>query len=202
MQGKKDYQEELFVSFQLSDRVPENNFYRRLKDHLHLDYLYKLTQPFYGSCGQQSIDSTVFFKLCLVGYLENITSDRGLMNHCSMRLDILYFLGYNISEPLPWHSTLSRTRDLLPEDLFVKVFEDILKKCVEAGLVSGHTQVVDSAPIKANASMDSLELKVPAEDLEEHLRKVRYQSTADREAPRRQAQQNKATAQQKNHQWR
>ena len=197
MQGKKDYQEELFVSFQLSDRVPENNFYRRLKDHLHLDYLYKLTQPFYGSCGQQSIDSTVFFKLCLVGYLENITSDRGLMNHCSMRLDILYFLGYNISEPLPWHSTLSRTRDLLPEDLFQQVFEDILKKCVEAGLVSGHTQVVDSAPIKANASMDSLELKVPAEDLEEHLRKVRYQSTADREAPRRQAQQNKATAQQK-----
>ncbi len=135
----------MFVSFQLSDRVPENNFYRRLKNHLHLDYLYKLTQPYYGTCGQQSIDPIVFFKLCLVGYLENITSDRGLLNHCSMRLDILYFLGYNISEPLPWHSTLSRTRDLLPEDLFVKVFEDILKKCVEAGLVSGHTQVVDSS---------------------------------------------------------
>ena len=197
MQGRKDYQEELFVSFQLSDRVPENNFYRRLKDLLHLDYLYKLTSDYYGDCGQKSIDPIVFFKLCLVGYLENITTDRGLMNHCDMRLDILYFLGYNITEALPWHSTLSRTRDLLPEALFRRVFEDILQKCVEAGLVSGHTQVVDSAPIKANASMDSLELKVPAEKLEDYLRKVRYQSTSDREAPRRQARENKATTEQR-----
>ena len=44
----------------------------------------------------------------LVGYLENIISDRKLMQHCAMRMDILFFLGYNIDEPLPWHSTLSR----------------------------------------------------------------------------------------------
>ena len=88
MQGRKDYQEELFVSFQLSDRVPENNFYRRMKELLQLDYLYKLTSDYYGDCGQKSIDPVVFFKLCLVGYLENITTDRGLMNHCGMRLDI------------------------------------------------------------------------------------------------------------------
>jgi hypothetical protein len=31
MQGKKDYQEKLFTHFQLSDRIPETNFYRRLK---------------------------------------------------------------------------------------------------------------------------------------------------------------------------
>ena len=168
-----------------------------MKELLQLDYLFKLTFDYYGDCGQKSIDPVVFFKLCLVGYLENITTDRGLMNHCGMRLDILYFLGYNITESLPWHSTLSRTRDLLPEELFKRVFEDILQKCVEAGLVSGHTQVVDSAPIKANASMDSLELKVPADQLEDYLHKVRYQSTSDREVPRRQAQQNKATEEQR-----
>ena len=91
MQGRKDYQEELFVSFQLSDRVPENNFYRRMKELLQLDYLYKLTSDYYGDCGQKSIDPVVFFQLCLVGYLENITTDRGLMNQCGMRLDSLYF---------------------------------------------------------------------------------------------------------------
>src|SRR5660397_87835 len=104
MQGKKDYQEKLFTSFRLSDRVPKENFYRRLKEVLDLDFLYLLTQKFYGQSGQKSIDPVVFFKTCLVGYLENIITDRGVMNHCAMRLDILYFLDYDIDEPLPWHS--------------------------------------------------------------------------------------------------
>jgi hypothetical protein len=93
---------------------------------------------------------------------------------------------------------MSRTRDLLPEALFKEVFEEILRQCINAGLVSGHTQVVDSAPVKANASMDSLELKVPKEDLDDHLARVRYQSAPDRakHTPKRKAQQNKATEQQ------
>ncbi|MCM4161961.1 IS1182 family transposase, partial [Antarcticibacterium sp. W02-3] len=124
----------------------------------------------------------VYFKICLVGYLENITTDRGVMDHCAMRLDILYFLGYDVDEELPWHSTISRTRKLFPDDIFEEVFTRVLKLCIEAGLVSGHTQAIDSAPVKANASMDSLELKVPAEDLEEHLSKLRVQSSSDRKA--------------------
>jgi len=182
MQGKKDYQEKLFTSFRLSDRVPKENFYRRLKEVLDLDFLYALTQKFYGQSGQKSIDPVVFFKTCLVGYLENMITDRGVMNHCAMRLDILYFLDYDIDEPLPWHSTISRTRQLFPEDVFEEVFTKVLKLCIEAGLVSGHTQAIDSAPVKANASMDSLEIKVPAEDLEEHLSRVRVQSSRDRKA--------------------
>ncbi|MDE5419572.1 transposase [Labilibaculum sp. DW002] len=180
MQGKKLYQEKLFSSFQLSHRVPENNFYRRLKEVLDLSFLYKKTQSYYGSCGQKSIDPVVFYKLCLVGYLENIISDRKLIEHCSMRLDILYFLGFDIDEELPWHSTLSRTRQLFPEALFEQVFTHVLSMCVEKGMVAGHTQAIDSAPIKANASMDSLELKVPEEELEAYLQKARYQSREDR----------------------
>ena len=56
MQGKKDYQEKLFTNFLLSDRVPEENFYCRLKDALDLHFLYSLTKDFYGSSGQKSID--------------------------------------------------------------------------------------------------------------------------------------------------
>jgi transposase len=121
MQGKKDYQEQLFHNFQLSERTPEENFYRRLRAELDLDFLYKLTKGYYGSSGQKSIDPIVFFKLCLVGYLENIISDRKLISHCSMRLDILFFIGYDIDEALPWHSTISRTRQLFPESVFEEV---------------------------------------------------------------------------------
>lgn len=115
MQGKKKYQEKLFTSFQLSEYVPKDNYYCRLKEILNLDYLYKETKAYYGDCGQKSIDPVVFFKLCLVGYLENIISDRRLIDHSRMRLDIRFFLGYDIDEELPWHSTLSRTRQLYPD---------------------------------------------------------------------------------------
>ena len=193
MQGKKHYQEKLFSSFQLSNRVPKENFYRRLDEVLDLSFVYQLTKVYYGSCGQKSIDPVVFFKLCLVGYLENLTSDRQLIEHCSMRLDILLFLGYDIDEELPWHSTLSRTRQLLPENIFEQVFTHIVGMCVDKGMVSGHTQCIDSAPVKANASMDSLELKVPADELEEHLRKVRYMSTPDRKSKENKAPQDQRT---------
>ena len=82
MQGKKIYQEKLCNQFRLSDRVPENNFYRRLKAVLNLEYLYQLTKEYYGDSGQKSIDPVVFYTLCLVGYLENMISDRNLITHC------------------------------------------------------------------------------------------------------------------------
>lgn len=180
MQGKKVYQEKLFNSFQLSDRVPEFNFYRRLRSVLHLDFLYDKTRQYYGQSGQQSIDPVVFFKLCLVGYLENIISDRKLIEHASMRLDILYFLGYDIDESLPWHSTISRTRQLFPESVFEEVFTHVFKMCVNQGMVKGSTQAIDGAPVKANASMDSLELKVPESDLDAHLAEIRHISHRDK----------------------
>lgn len=182
MQGKKIYQEKLFNNFQLSDRVPRSNFYRRLKDVLHLEFLYKKTKCYYGNSGQRSIDPLVFFKLCLVGYLENIISDRQLIEHCSMRLDILYFVGYDIDETLPWHSTISRTRQLFPEEIFEEVFTHVLGMCVEKGMVAGTSQAIDSAPIKANASMDSLELKVPKQDLSSHLKAVSDTNDNDTES--------------------
>jgi len=175
----------LWASFQLSERVPKNNFYRRLKSAIDLDFLYPLTKGYYGNSGQKSIDPVVFFKLCLVGYLENIISDRQLIEHCFMRMDILFFIGYDIDEELPWHSTISRTRKLYPESVFEQVFTKVFSLCVEKGMVGGHTQAIDSAPLKANASMDTLELKVPENELEEHLRKVRVLSSMDKEKPHR-----------------
>lgn len=159
MQGKKDYTEKLFLHFQLSDKVPEDNFYRQLKPVLDLHWLYKATAKYYGTEGQDSIDPVVFFKLILIGYLENLSSDRRIINTASMRLDMLFFIGYDIDEPLPWHSTLSRTRQLYGDEVFKKLFKQILHQCIEKGMVSGRRQAVDSAPVKANASMDSLKEK-------------------------------------------
>jgi len=164
MQGRKNYQEKLFVTFQLSDYVPSENFYRRLAECLDLSFLYRSTADYYGSEGQKSIDPVVFMKLMLVGYFENINSDRKIITTSRLRLDILYFIGYDIDEELPWHSTLSRTRQLYGEYIFIDLFKRVLKQCINLGMISGRRQAIDGFFVKANASLDSLVEKEIMED--------------------------------------
>jgi transposase len=156
MQGHKQFTDRVVLRFRLSERVPKQNLYRRLAELLDWDFLYQQTQDLYSHTGQPSLDPVVFFKLMLVSRLENLVSDRRLVEHCSLRLDILYFLGYEVDEDLPWHSTISRTRQLFPAAVFEHLFEHVFAQCVAAGLVTGHTQAVDSAFVKANASLESL----------------------------------------------
>ena len=61
-----------------------------------------------------------------------------------MRLDILYFVVYDIDEALPWHSTISRTRLLWPASIFEAVFTEVLVMCIDKGMVDGYTQAIDS----------------------------------------------------------
>jgi transposase len=197
MQGKKQYTEQLFKSFQLSQRVPEDNFYRRLKDLLNLQWLYKETKQYYGSEGQQSIDPVVFFKLILIGYLENLGSDRRIINTVSMRMDMLYFIGYDIDESLPWHSTLSRTRQLYGEDLFKQLFRQVLTQCIDKGMVSGRRQAMDSAPVKANASMDSLQKKEVLQDGDEYSDEL----ITNQEAPTLKVSSARKKATEQHHEW-
>src|SRR5215213_11070836 len=175
MQGKKQFTEKLFTSFQLSDKIPADNFYRRLKSILDLQWLYKATKRYYGTEGQKSIDPVVFFKLMLIGYLENLGSDRRIMSTVSMRLDMLYFLGYDIDEELPWHSTLSRTRQLYSEEVFKQLFRKVLSQCIDKGMVAGRRQVMDSAPVKGNASMDSLVEKQILDDASQYADELKSQ---------------------------
>ena len=159
MQGQKDFHDKVSTHFRLSERVPTHNFYRRLRDVLDWEFLRPQTRPVYSHTGQPSRDPVVFFKRVLVGRLENIVGDRRLIEQCALRLDILYFLGYGVDEDLPWHSTISRTRQLYPAAVFEHLFDQVFAQCVTAGLVAGDTQVVDSAPVKAAASLDSLREK-------------------------------------------
>ena len=115
MQGKKQMQSKIFTSFNLSAAVPEDDFYKRLDKILDLDFLIPATKEYYGTEGNASIDPRVFFKMVLIGYLENIPSDRKLVKHISNCLNLRLFIRYDIDEVVPVHSTVSRTRQLLGE---------------------------------------------------------------------------------------
>src|SRR5580692_11705480 len=148
MQGKKIYEPKMIYSVHLDGLVPKGNFYRRLSQELDMQFLYRETEKYYGMEGQESIDPVVFFKICMVGYINNINSDRRLIEYCSDSLGIRLFLGYDIDEALPWHSNISRTRQLYGEEVFKQLFEQVFEKCMGSGMIAGHTQVLDGAFLK------------------------------------------------------
>jgi len=176
MQGKKELTPKMMYQVHINDLVPQNNFYRILARELDLRFLYKATFRYYGAEGQESIDPVVFFKICLVGYLNNINSDRKLIEYCNNCLDIRLFLRYDIDESLPWHSTISRTRQLYGAEVFLELFRKVLSLCVAKGMVSGKRQAVDSAFIKANASLDSLLEKEVLEDVADYATELNENS--------------------------
>ena len=88
MQGKKIYTPKLMYQVHLDNLVPKDNFYRKLEEVLDMNFLYEETESYYGTEGQESIDPVVFFKICLAGYINNINSDRKLIEYCSNCLDI------------------------------------------------------------------------------------------------------------------
>lgn len=181
MQGKKIKQRKLFINFSLEDRVKPDNFYRRLNEILNLDFLYKATAQYYGKEGQKSIDPVVFMKLVLAGYLENINSDRRIISTFENRMDILLFLGYDIDEEFPWHSTLSRTRKLYGQEQFQALFDQVIRLCVEKRLISGKRQAVDSALVRANASKERM--KEIMDDARLYLQELADNTESEPEPP-------------------
>jgi transposase len=176
MQGKKELTPKLLYHVHLEELVPKDNFYRRLNSEIDMHFLYKGTERYYGTEGQESVDPVVFFKICLVGYLNNIGSDRRLIEYCGDSLAIRLFIKYDIDEPLPWHSTISRTRQLIGEEVFLLLFKKVLSLCIEKGMVKGKRQAIDSAYIKANASLDSLVEKEVLEDVQKYSEELNENS--------------------------
>jgi len=173
MQGKKKFTPKLFVNFRLDEAVPNDNFYKILKKHLNLNFVYKETESVYSHTGRPGIDPVVFFKMVLTGYLENICTDRKLEREFQNRLDLRFFIDHDLGDPIPDHSTICKTRKRIPREVFDKVFNLILKLCIDAGLVSGSTQAIDSAYINANASLDKMDqIKLIDRDHDEYLKEV------------------------------
>ena len=157
----------------LEELVPKDNFYRRLEATLDLSFVRDLVKDCYASSGRPSVDPVVFFGLQLVMFFEDIRSERRLMEVAADRLSIRWYLGYDLNEPLPDHSSLTRIRERYGLQTFRRFFERIVELCVEAGLVWGKELYFDATKVEANASLDSMRSRSLMEHgLEEHLADV------------------------------
>gem|GEM_PF-103987 len=186
MLGKvKRVEPKLFYSgLSLEDRIPPNHLLRRIRERIDWRFVREEVAPLYGRCGHESIDPVVLIKLMLVLFLEQVRSERALMEQMPYRLDWLWFCGYDLDEDVPHHSVLSKARRRWGPDVFVKLFQRVLAQCVEAGLVDGRLVHVDGSVIRADAALDSLQpdLRVLSEGLYAELERSSEAETAGKPA--------------------
>src|SRR5215210_5602148 len=140
----------------LEDLVPEDHLYRRLEATLDLSFVRRLVAPLYAKGGRPSVDPVVFFKLQLVMFFEDIRSERQLMRVVADRLSVRWYLGYDLDDPLPDHSSLTRIRTRLGLPIFQRFFAHVVDLCQQAGLVWGKELIFDATKVRANADLDSL----------------------------------------------
>ncbi len=150
----------------LEDLVPRDHFYRHLDSSLDLSFVRDLVKDCYSPIGRPSIDPVVFFRLQLVMFFEGIRSERQLMQVATDRLSIRWYLGYDLCERLPDHSSLSNIRERYGLEVFRRFFDEIVERCIEAGLVWGKELYFDATKVEANASLDSVK---PRFAVEAHL---------------------------------
>jgi transposase len=135
----------------LEELVPKDNFYRRLEEKLDLSFARELVEDLYAHSGRPSIDPEVFFRLQLVMFHEGIRSERELMRIVSDCLSLRWYVGYDLHEPLPDHSTLTRIRDRFGLSVLREFFERIVGECLETGLLWGEELYFDATKVEANA---------------------------------------------------
>src|SRR3984893_1617685 len=169
MMGSKKRDFTPLIPLSLEELVPADHFYRHLERSLDPSFVREFVQETYARICRPSIDPIVFFKLQLVMFFEGLRSERQLMRHAADRLSVLWYLGYDLGEPLPDHSSLSRIRERYGVDIFRRFFEAIVEQCQQAGLVWGKELYIDATKVKANASLDSLK---PRFAVEAHLANV------------------------------
>jgi len=150
----------------VEDLVPADHFYRHLEASLDLAFVRPWVKALYAERGRPAVDPVVFFKLQLVMFFEGIRSERQLMRVAADRLSLRWYLGYDLAEALPDHSSLTRIRKRYGLAVFRRFFEAIVEQCREAGLVWGKELYFDATQVKANASLDSI---APRFAVEAHL---------------------------------
>ena len=196
MMGQEgSFQPKLFYhQINLEQRVPKNHLLRKIQEQIDFDFIYDEVKDSYGDNGNVSIPPPVILKMMLLLVLYNVVSERELMETISLRLDWLWFLGYDLDSEVANHSVLSKARGRWGREAFRHFFERIVWQCVEAGLVDGRKIFVDSSLVDADASnnsvIDTRSLKVKLQESYKKLESRLEEKSESLDSSRRYVKQN------------
>jgi len=138
----------------LESLVPEDHKLRRLGRVLDLSFVHDVVKDRYCQTnGRPSIDPEVVIRLFLLQALEGLSSVRELMRQVQVNLAYRWFIGYELDESLPDHSSLSRALDRFGDEIFGELFARSVKQCQSSGLIEGKVLYVDATTIRADLDM-------------------------------------------------
>ena len=179
----------LFYEFSLEDHIPADHLLRSIDRFVDLSDIRRHLAPFYSTMGRPSVDPELMIRMLLVGYCMGIRSERRLCEEVHLNLAYRWFCRLDLSDVVPDHSTFSKNRHgrFRDSDLLRHVFETVVARCIEEGLVSGQRLAVDASLIEADTnrqnSSSQSEWEVDKINPEDAPRAVReYLATLDEAA--------------------
>lgn len=154
MGPRKEAQAALFYEFYLEDHVPKDHLLRSIDRFVDLSDMRNHLAPFYSSIGRPSIDPELIIRMLLIGYCMGVRSERQLCEEVHLNLAYRWFCRLDLSDAVPDHSTFSKNRHgrFRDSDLLRHVFETVVARCIEEGLVSGQRFAVDASLIEADTN--------------------------------------------------
>jgi len=155
MMGSSDKpQDELFYAFNLDEIVPQDHLLRDIDRLLDFTELREHLAPYYSHTGRPSVDPELMIRMLLIGYCCGIRSERQLCYEVAMNLAYRWFCKLSITDKVPDHSTFSKNRHgrFREAEAFRFVFEQVLQRCMDEGLIGGEGFAVDASVVKADAS--------------------------------------------------
>ena len=156
MMGRQSRQMAM-IFVDMESLIPENHLLRKVERMVSFDFIYDLLAPYYPETGRPSVDPVSMFKMLLIGYLYGIKSERRLVEEVQLNIAYRWFCGFELDDAIPDHSTFSktRTRKWQQSSLFQKAFYEIVKQCIDSGLIDGEAMAADGSYIPANVSRES-----------------------------------------------
>jgi len=153
MGERKVQQDALFYEFSLERHVPETHLLRSIDRFVELDGLRRELAPFYSVIGRPSIDPELMIRMLIVGYCFGIRSERRLCEDVHLNLAFRWCCGLGLTGEVPDHSTFSKNRHgrFRESNLLQRLFETVLQRCIDEGLVGGEGFAVDASLIHADA---------------------------------------------------
>ena len=174
---QRQRQANLWISTAQIVRSPGHPFYQRLNQvlakHGFDRFVEERCQAFYAErLGRPSIPPGVYFRMLLIGYFEGLDSERGIAWRCADSLALREFLGYELNERTPEHSSLSVIRGRIDLETHREVFQWVLTVLAQSKLLRGKTIGIDATTLEANAALRSIVRRDTGQKYEEFLKEL------------------------------
>ncbi len=147
-------QNTLFYDFSLERHIPKDHLLRHIDQFLDFDQIHQHLQPFYSHTGRPSIDPELLIRMLLIGYCYGIRSERRLCDEVNFNLAYRWFCRLGLEDKIPDHSTFSKNRHgrFRESDLLRFVFDTVVQRCMEEGLVQGEGFAIDASLVPADVN--------------------------------------------------